>query len=161
MPYLIDGHNLIPRLPGMNLADLDDEMRLVDMLQEFCRRQRKQAEVFFDNAPPGGTRLRNFGLVIARFVRQGRTADQAIHERLERLGRTARNWTVVSSDKAVQASARARQAQFLSSEIFAGMLLEALDTTRRDPGDQDSVSMSADELDDWMNLFGADENNPG
>lgn len=155
MPYLIDGHNLIPRLPGMHLADLDDEARLIEMLQEFCRLQRKQAEVFFDNAPPGGARLRSFGLVMARFVRQGRTADQAIYERLERLGRAARNWTVVSSDRAVQASARARQAQVLPSEAFAGLLLAALEASPGDPGEQDSLAMSAGELDDWMNLFGA------
>ena len=102
MPFLIDGHNLIPKIPGLNLQALDDEEQLIKLLQEYCRRQRKQVEVFFDNAPPGGVRARNFGLVIARFVRQGSTADQAIRERLTRLGRLARNWTVVSSDLAVQ-----------------------------------------------------------
>ncbi len=111
MPFLIDGHNLIPKIPGLNLQALDDEEQLIKLLQEYCRRQRKQVEVFFDNAPPGGVRARNFGLVIARFVRQGTTADQAIRERLTRLGRLARNWTVVSSDLTVQSWARAAQAR--------------------------------------------------
>src|SRR5512137_1181649 len=100
MPYLVDGHNLIPKIPGLNLQALDDEEQLIQLLQEYCRRERKQVEVFFDNAPPGGVRARTFGLVTARFVRQGSTADQAIRERLVRLGRLARNWTVVSSDLA-------------------------------------------------------------
>ena len=72
MPYIIDGHNLIPKIPGLSLQEMDDEQHLLEMLQEFCRRQRKQVEVFFDNAPPGGVRARNLGLVTARFVRQGR-----------------------------------------------------------------------------------------
>ena len=85
MPFLIDGHNLIPKIPGLSLQDMDDEQQLITLLLEFCRLQRKQIEVFFDNAPPGGVRARNFGNVIARFVKQGSSADQAIHQRLERL----------------------------------------------------------------------------
>ncbi len=119
MPYLIDGHNLIPKVPGLSLQEMDDEQHLLEMLQEFCRRQRKQVEVFFDNAPPGGVRARNLGSVTARFVRQGTTADDAIRKRLANLGRAARNWTVVSSDQAVQAEARAVQAQPMPSESFA------------------------------------------
>src|SRR5512144_1363588 len=111
MPYIIDGHNLIPKVPSLSLQEMDDEQHLVEMLQEFCRRQHKQVEVFFDNAPPGGVRARNLGQVTARFIRQGASADDAIRKRLVNLGRAARNWTVVSSDKTVQAEARAVQAQ--------------------------------------------------
>lgn len=154
MPYLIDGHNLIPKIPGLNLQALDDEEQLIQLLQEYCRRQRKQIEVFFDNAPPGGVRARNFGLVVARFVRQGSTADQAIGERLVRLGRLARNWTVVSSDLAVQSSARAAQARVMPSEVFARLLVKALDEQAVDPGENRQAGVSTDELDDWLKLFG-------
>lgn len=154
MPYLIDGHNLIPKIPGLNLQALDDEEQLIQLLQEYCRRQRKQIEVFFDNAPPGGVRARNFGLVVARFVRQGSTADQAIGERLVRLGRLARNWTVVSSDLAVQSSARAAQARVMPSEVFARLLVMALDEQAVDPGENRQAGVSTDELDDWLKLFG-------
>ncbi|MEN6393008.1 MAG: hypothetical protein ABFD53_04300, partial [Anaerolineaceae bacterium] len=95
MPYLIDGHNLIPKIPNLSLESLDDEIDLVIMLQEFCQRRQKQVEVFFDNAPPGQPRTRNFGNVIARFVAPPLSADQAIHNKLIRLGASARNWTVV------------------------------------------------------------------
>jgi hypothetical protein len=154
MPYLIDGHNLIPKIPGLNLQALDDEEQLIKLLQEYCRRQRKQVEVFFDNAPPGGVRARNFGLVIARFVRQGSTADQAIRERLTRMGKLARNWTVVSSDLAVQSSARAAQARALPSEAFARLLVRALDEQAVDQGENSEAGVSQDELDDWLQLFG-------
>ena len=153
MPYIIDGHNLIPKVPGLSLETIDDEMELVELLQEFCRIQRRQAEVFFDNAPPGGVRARNFGLVITRFVRQGSSADEAIRNRLIRLGREARNWTVVSSDQAVQASARAAQAHYVSSETFVGLLNQTLSSSNQEIGKSAEVNLSADEVDDWLNLF--------
>ena len=161
MPYLIDGHNLIPKIPGLSLQAIDDEEQLIVLLQEFCRQQRKQVEVYFDNAPPGGVRARNFGLVTARFVSQGSTADQAIRNRLVRLGRTARNWTVVSSDQAVQAAARAAQARSLSAEAFARLLASALDRSDADQGANPQADVSSGELDEWLKLFGAEgENDP-
>jgi hypothetical protein len=160
MPYLIDGHNLIPKVPGLSLQELDDEQQLLEMLQEFCRRQRKQVEVFFDNAPPGGVRARNLGSVTARFVRQGATADDAIRKRLVNLGRAARNWTVVSSDQAVQAEARAAQAQAMPAETFARLLVQALDDSRADQGATAETKLSADELDEWLTLFGSGDPDP-
>ncbi|MBN1147286.1 MAG: NYN domain-containing protein [Anaerolineales bacterium] len=157
MPYIIDGHNLIPKVPGLSLDALDDEMQLVEMLQEYCRRQRKQVEVFFDNAPPGGVRARNFGRVTARFVRQGITADEAIRARLGRLGRSARNLTVVSSDQGVQSAARAAQAHYITAEVFAEMLMDTLDESRADLGEQEDAKLAPEELDDWLQLFGQGE----
>ncbi|OGO37239.1 MAG: hypothetical protein A2W35_00125 [Chloroflexi bacterium RBG_16_57_11] len=157
MPYIIDGHNLIPKVPGLSLQQMDDEQQLVEMLQEFCRHQRKQVEVYFDNAPPGGVRARNLGLVTARFVRQGTTADSAIRRRLANLGRVARNWTVVSSDQAVQAEARAAQAQAMSSETFARLLTRALDDSLIDQGEAAETVLNPEEVDDWLQLFGSDE----
>lgn len=154
MPYLIDGHNLIPKIPGLNLQALDDEEQLIALLQEFCRRQRKQAEVFFDKAPPGGVRVRSYGLVTARFVGQGLTADQAIRNRLTRLGRSARNWTVVSSDHAVQEAARAARARPLSAEAFARLLKGTLEAPHLDQGAEPQADVSPDELDEWLRLFG-------
>lgn len=155
MPYLIDGHNLIPKIHGLSLDNLDDEQQLIEMLQEFCRLQRKQAEVFFDKASPGGAQAHNYGAVIARFVRQGATADQAIHRKLSYLGRAARNWTVVSSDLAVQSEARAAQAHVMPSEAFADLLTRTLSNSIRDPGGEPEKYMSQEELDEWMNLFGS------
>ncbi len=116
MPYIIDGHNLVPRIPGLDLAAIDDELQLVELVQEFCRLRRKSAEIYFDNAPPGQPKVRRSGQVLARFVRSGQTADDAIRLRLQRLGAEARNWIVVSSDQQVQLAARAARAQSVSSE---------------------------------------------
>ena len=161
MPYLIDGHNLIPKISGLSLQTIDDEEQLINLLLEFCRRRRKKIEIIFDNSPSGQPRSQNleFGLVIARFVRQGQTADDAIQVRLTRLGKNARNWTVVSSDLAVQASARAAHAHFVSSEFFAQQIEQAFVSTPQNIEKQADASLTSQEINDWLDIFGADGQN--
>ncbi len=150
---MIDGHNLVPKIPGLSLKSLDDEQRLIELLQIFSRVWRQPIEVFFDQAPPGSSGRRQFGQVAAHFVRQGRIADDAITDRLKQLGKTARNWVVVSSDRQVQREARSRHAAILSSEQFAAELQTALqDSTGGSPGD--TAKMSERELEEWLKLFG-------
>jgi uncharacterized protein len=153
MAYLVDGHNLIPKIPGLSLAALDDEQQLIELLQEFCRRQRKKVEVYFDNAPPGQAGSQRFGLVVARFVRQGTTADLAIRHRLQRLAREAPNWTVVSSDAAVQSAARQARAKVLTSEAFAQDLVLALKNAGGGESKREDMGVPEDELDEWLDLF--------
>lgn len=154
MPYLIDGHNLIPRA-GLRLDSIDDEMELIALLQEFCRREGKQVDVYFDGAPPSQAGARRLGAVTAYFVRQGATADDAIRTRLKKLGRTARNWTVVSSDRQVQAEARAASAEILSSDTFATRLRQADHSAEKPKEDK---PLSPTEVDEWLKLF--EQRNP-
>lgn len=156
MPYLIDGHNLIPKIASLRLGDIDDEAQLVEMLQEFCRLKRKQVEVYFDRRGVGQPPARNFGSVIARFVREGATADQAIAHRLSRLGRSARNWTVVSSDRSVQAAARAAQARVISSQAFSLELAQALSVGNEEFEKDAEKGLDTDELQDWLDVFGGE-----
>lgn len=149
MPFLIDGHNLIPKL-GMRLDSIDDEEQLIKLLQEFCRLEQRKVEVFFDGAPPQHAGARKVGLVTAHFVRVGSTADDAIRNRLRRLGRGAKNWTVVSSDRQVQAEARAAQAEIMSSEAFAGMLKHSRHCALESGEEQ---KLSPDEVEEWLKLF--------
>jgi len=136
---------------------LDDEIQLVQLLQDFGRLQRMRIEVFFDNSPPGQPRVQKFGMLTARFVRQGMTADEAIHGRLKRLGGAARNWTVISSDLAVQNFAREVRAHFISSEEFAHLLISTLQGSNQDEGEIRDITIKPDELEDWLKLFGSDE----
>jgi len=150
MPYLIDGHNLIPKL-GLSLRSVDDEMELIARLQDFGRAARKPLEVYFDGAPAGQDGARRFGLVTAHFVRLGQTADAAIRARLKRLGRAARNWTVVTSDRQVQAEARAAGASVVSSDVFAEQV--AASTCATGLPSAPDASLSEKEVEDWLKLF--------
>jgi len=150
VPYLIDGHNLIPKI-GLRLDSVNDEMELIVILQEFYRIERRQLEVYFDGAPTSQAGTRKLGAVNAHFVRLGETADNAIRSRLKKLGRSAKNWIVVSSDRQVQAEARAAHAEVLSSESFAKILEQARNSA---PKSTDERKLSQKEVDDWLNLFG-------
>lgn len=155
MPFLIDGHNLIPKVPGLNLQEVEDEIALVRLLQTFCHRERKQVEVYFDNAPLGAAGTRKFGPVKAVFVRQGTSADDSIRRRLKRLGGEARNWTVVSSDREVQGEARAVGAQVTTAESFASQLT-FFDEVAANSGKAEP-NMSETEVDEWLGLFDKSE----
>jgi uncharacterized protein len=151
MPYLIDGHNLIPKL-GMSLNSLDDELELVEHLNDFCRISRKgQLEVYFDNAQPGAPETRKMGLVTAHFVRRPLIADEAIRQRLKKLGNAAKNWSVVSSDHRVQAEAKSVGAKVVSSDEFAATVIDTLRSGPPPTGKQ--TSMSERELEEWLKLF--------
>jgi predicted RNA-binding protein with PIN domain len=153
MNFLVDGHNLIPKIGGLSLRSLDDEQRLIELLQVFCRVRRHQVEVFFDQAPPGRAGRKRAGMVVVHFVRQGRTADDAIAARLVQLRKAAQNWTVVSSDRQVQREARDHHAAILPSEQFAGELHSALQASPQGSTDE-PAELSEEEIKEWLELFG-------
>jgi len=151
MPYLIDGHNLIPKL-GLRLDNPDDELDLVARLQEFCRLRRTQVEVYFDGAPPGQAHRRSFGAVTAHFVRRGSSADDALEARLGKLGRAARNWEMVSSDQRLQRAAQAAHAGVVPSEEFA-RLVNAASRAAAERARDGSRDLSPEEVDAWLAEF--------
>lgn len=154
MPYLIDGHNLIPKIPGLRLDVVDDEHRLVELLQEFCRLNRKKVEVYFDRAAQGQVGQRRLGIVTAYFVRVGQTADQAIAARLRKMGRGARNWTVVSSDLSVREAARRAGANSLTSEEFATLLRNSISPKiDSEPDKSSETRLNPAEVEEWLKIF--------
>jgi predicted RNA-binding protein with PIN domain len=157
MPYIIDGHNLIPKISGIHLRDIDDEIELIKLLQTYCRRRGKKASVYFDNAPPGSTRSQKFGRVTAYFIRQGRSADDAIRAFLKGKGRAARNWTVITSDREVAAEARASGAQVLSAEYFSRQLLTEENTPEASPEKSADPPLTPEAIEEWMDLFCSSE----
>jgi len=153
MPYIIDGHNLIPKVPGLSLRSIDDEEQLIKIVGDFCRLKRKKAEIYFDNAPAGQPRTRKFGFVTAHFIRQGTTADSAIRNRLRRLGHSARNWTVVSSDREVTAASREAQAQVISADEFAQSLIHQDEIEMSGLETDENLALSPEAVDEWLKLF--------
>jgi predicted RNA-binding protein with PIN domain len=155
MQYVVDGHNLIPKV-ALNLASPDDELDLIQLLQQFSRTSRSRVEVFFDGAPAGQAGTRREGVVVAHFVRTGRTADSAIRAWLQELHHAARDWTVVSSDREVQLAAKKAGAKAISAEAFAKVLGDEIrkrGRTSKRPGTKEGGSLTRDEVDEWLDLF--------
>lgn len=150
MPYLIDGHNLIPKV-GLRLDSPDDEMELVAILQEFACLKRQKVEVYFDGAPIGQAGTQSLGTIRAHFVKLGQTADNAIRIRLNKMKKEAKNWTVVSSDREVQNMARVTQAEFLSSEEFVKLLSKVRNSAPK--ANSDDKKLSSTEVVEWLKIF--------
>ena len=148
MPYLIDGHNLIPKTPGISLDDPDDEAKLVQLIKRFCSRHKKKATVIFDRGLPGGESLLSGGGVEVRFASSSSNADAMIRNRLRKL-RDPKNWTVVTSDGEVAQSARLRGARVMPSAEFAAELM-AVNTGESEKEDR---PLSKAEVSWWEELF--------
>ena len=159
MALLIDGHNLIPKIPGLSLSEPDDEIELLGLLQEYCRLRRQNAECFFDRALEGRPRTRTIGTIVVKFARAGQTADNEIRERLAALGKRARNYTVVSSDQSIQLAARSARAEVKSSERFAQEMMDAISGVasqgKRSQGEGEDISVSPEEVEMWLRAFRA------
>jgi predicted RNA-binding protein with PIN domain len=150
MPYLIDGHNLIPKI-GLRLSDPDDEMELMRLLQEFARLKRHAVEVYFDGAPPASAGTRKLGTVTLHFISRGTSADSAMRARLNNMGKSAKNWIVVSSDREVQSAAKVNQAQYISSEAFVTLVRDTLRVGVKKS--TDDKKLSNQEVEEWLKIF--------
>ena len=157
MPYIIDGHNLIPKIPGLNLGEMDVELSLIKMLQDYCRKHEVRIEVFFDKASQGHAGTRKHGRVIANFIRQGSSADTAIRTRLRNAGRSSRNIIVVTSDREVAAASREMGAKVISSEVFLNKHLQDKALLDDDFDKEIDPSIDPEEVNQWLDLFNKDQ----
>jgi predicted RNA-binding protein with PIN domain len=157
MTFLIDGHNLINAIPDIDLDDPHDEAKLVEKLKAYCARVRKKAIVVFDHGLPGGqSHDLSTGQIKVIFAAAHRTnADRVIRERV-RNARDPGQYTVVSSDHEVQNAAYQRRMTVLTSELFVDKMSEAMAQAVEDERSKD-VKLSASEVDEWLRLFGIDE----
>lgn len=158
MELLIDGHNLIHALPGIDLADPHDEAQLAEQLRAYCGRTRHRATVIFDRGLPGGpSRELSSGQVRVIFAPSYTTADRLIISRIEQASNRGQ-YLVVSSDRAIRAAATARGLQILTSQEFAERLQITLHPPATAPIDDDTREIyvdDPDELEDWLRLFNA------
>jgi hypothetical protein len=92
------------------------------------------------------------GRVRVHFVSHRSSADVAIHKRLVSLAKSARNWLLVSSDRAVLAAGREAHAQVLSSEDFARHILDTIHNAQ-DPGLPNDELLSEAEVRKWEKIF--------
>lgn len=152
MTYLIDGHNLIPKLAGMSLDQLDDEQELIERLAAFSVRHKRQVEIFFDRAHLNNMNDYQRNRVHVHFVRLPMTADDAILTRLLGTGKAARNYTVVSGDRAVQERARRLGAGILSSQSFARQLDADSSAAKKNKASPPGGEYQND-IQEWLDLF--------
>lgn len=152
MPYMIDGHNLIGQLPDISLDDPNDEALLVQKLIGFTARTNKTCVVVFDHGLPGGDSRMSTRAVQVVFASGRSTADRVMMERIKKVPDPL-NWTVVSSDRDVMATARMCRMRTLHSEEFARLVV-APPSSMIDAGEASEVHLSETEVDEWLDIFG-------
>lgn len=76
MKWLIDGHNLIPKL-GISLRSEEDEAALLEQLVEYARLTGRNLEVFFDRGANGFAHEKKIGTIKVHFVSARTKADKA------------------------------------------------------------------------------------
>lgn len=163
MHYLIDGHNLIGKMPDIQLSDPNDEVKLVLRLQEWLNgRSSQQATVIFDGRRMMGgvsNTLSSRQLTVI-FSPDGIIADDLIIRRIKQVKNPA-GYTVVSSDRMVYNAADSIRMKALTSEKFierAGFVFEEKKKKRRraEPttSETDDPIITEAEVDEWLDLFG-------
>jgi uncharacterized protein len=153
MHLLVDGHNLIGQVPGLNLADADDEARLVLLLRGYATRKRgRQVVVVFDRGVYGHPqKLDGYG-VICHFAKSPQDADAQLIRRMRTLGRP-REWTLVSSDKQVTRVAEECGVRVIGAREFAAQL-HAPAAAPPAPAEKPEARLSPAEVEEWLRIFG-------
>ena len=148
---LIDGHNLIGQMPGLSLADFDDEQKLVALLRRYAARKRARIVVVFDSGQPAGqSRELSGGGVQAVFAGSHTNADRVLIERMRELQRP-QDWALVSSDRAIQSEATRRHVRAIESAKFAEELSPTEAPQPSEP-DDDKPDSEGD-VSRWLDLF--------
>lgn len=153
MPYLIDGHNLIGKLPDISLDDPNDEAKLVQKLMGFCARERTAVTVVFDKGQTAGRSRMSTSYVEVVFASSRSNADNLMIERI-RNEKNPKMMTVVSSDNDVLSAARRRQMQTLKSAEFAAILKRPLPPPKPGPDEAHDVYLTPKEIEEWLRIFG-------
>lgn len=159
MVYLIDGHNVIGQLPDIDLADPDDEVKLILKLRSFAGRVGKKLTVVFDSGLPAGyEKTLSTPSVQVHFAPNNSSADAVIINMIRKASNPA-GWILVTSDTMVADTGRQRKMQVITAQQFAQTLNapptkkkshQAIPTTKAEP------RLSKAEVEEWLRLFGED-----
>lgn len=152
MNYLIDGHNLIAKMPDLSLEDPDDEAKLVRRLQMWAAAHRKRRIiVIFDKGVVAGksAQLSN-NQVQVYFAPASQTADSLLVRHINRVQNPAEH-ILISSDRVVMAAAEARGMRAIFAEVFAAQMEEE---RQPPPPAPTEPALSDAEIAEWLDLFG-------
>jgi len=140
------------QIPGWHRDKSGARRKLVVQLAEFLKITRARVAVVFDGAPdrelPAGSAFRG---VKVEYADRGSNADAKI-ERLVESSKDPRGLTVVTSDRRLATSVRARGARVVRSGEFRKMLEDA---RARQTEVDDDEQIQVGNVDDWFRYFGS------
>lgn len=153
---IIDGHNLLKapnsRVPGIGIYE-EELAHLVRLIRSWQAGERHQVTIVFDGNRPDHPELTNGRGVQLRFSGAGKTADEVIQQMVRRAPHPGKI-LVVTSDRAIQFTARDHGAQVCGSNEFWNQLSSpSQPPTPAPPEEKPNGVSNAAELKEWMDLF--------
>lgn len=156
MHYLIDGHNLIGKMPNIELGEENDEAKLVLVLKGWAAgRRQRQLTVYFDGGLPGGLSVdMSSGPVTVVFATSGRSADNLLIRAIRGV-KNPPEYILVTSDQRIIQVAKGRKLAYIPSDLFARQMSEERESRlrpARPPAEEPTVS--PEEVAEWLERFG-------
>ncbi len=155
MQYLIDGHNLIGKLPDISLSDPDDEVQLILRLRSWTAVSlKRKITLYFDGGIPGGKNINlSSSQVKVIFASHGKTADSYLITYLQRV-KNPPEYLLISSDQEIIQAAKQCKVKFMRSEEFADFMDAQWQERQPRPNAEDDPTVSDAEVEEWLNIFG-------
>jgi len=159
---IIDGYNLLnsPNLEFPSHLNLEGKRNhLISLIQEYARREGSEIIVVFDSSENIRVKSSPDGSVKVRFSPPDKEADDVIKEMIRKTP-NPQNLTIISSDRAIQFTARSHGCRCLSSWYFATMLVSSDEKNAPDSDfpatNKHDPQLSDNEIEMWKRLFEQD-----
>lgn len=148
--YIIDGNNLIGKIPSLFKLQKKDKQasreKLIPMLDRFFAKQKCSITLHFDGYESSKLGSSKIKIIYS----QNLSADEKIKNQVSSL-KSTRTTTIVTSDSNLAQFARVCGCKITSSEEFAKGLKN---TSCSD--DEESIIKSIDDKNEFKRLFGVD-----
>ena len=152
MPYIVDGNNVMAQTPGWHRDKSKARRLLLEQLAAFARIKKARITAVFDGGPdpmmPDGVGFRGVKVLYAE---RGSDADARI-ERLVESAQNPRGLTVITSDRHLAFTVRARGVKVVRSGEFRKQMQEAFQAA---PSPEDGEQYQINDVNGWLRYFGA------
>jgi len=151
VPVIIDGHNLIGKMPTISLSDPEDEEKLIKLLARHLHKNRQKVIVVFDKGTEADFSPQRRGPRLSVIFAPPETSADAIIIEMIKRDPNPKGLTVVSSDNEIRRCARSRRSRTVSAETFAKKLASSPEGERRrsvPSAENDDI-----DVDEWIDYF--------
>ncbi|MDE3058028.1 MAG: NYN domain-containing protein [Bacteroidota bacterium] len=154
--YIIDGYNLLHEIPSLKkLLDRDATAareRLVDAVARLTMKKKFRCTIVFDGTKPHDVSFSTSNTPIHVVYSFPVSADEKIRDMIEK-SKSRTLLVIVSSDREILNFARVCSCTTHTSKYFKQMLFEEPDNGE----EKDQVSLSKEQVREWLKIFGEGE----
>lgn len=158
MSIIVDGYNYIGRSQKLRLNDPKARDTIISLFGQYCRKTRKSLTVIFDGTYSVNlaNRKRQYGRVKVIYTSPVSSADDLIKKMIrERSPQQRKGFLIVTSDEDIVQCAKDHCVAWVRSEDFEQTVHRTL--TARSKIDKNNIRLSPEEVQKWLEIFGAED----